>query len=129
MLLVVQITPMRSAETPTTSREIMRRLDQITFNASLQTEIEVLAWHANRSRRLSGLLSREGRKLRRLSVHHIAAEEEFTGLSDASASNLNWNFLSKLNAHGRAAAEAWLVEKRPSRPRTLRGYLKTSFAP
>jgi NTE family protein len=129
-ILVVQITPMRSAEVPTTSRDIIRRLDQITFNASLQTEIETLAWHAARSRRLSGLLSRERRKLRRLSIHRIAAEEEFTGLSEASASNLDWGFLSNLKDHGRAAATAWLgkgeAESAASSPQP---HLRTSFAP
>jgi NTE family protein len=129
-ILVVQITPMRSAEVPTTSRDIIRRLDQITFNASLQTEIETLAWHAARSRRLSGLLSREGRKLRRLAIHRIAAEEELTGLSEASASNLDWRFLSNLKDHGRAAAEAWLAKKEPEPAALdLDPYLRTSFAP
>jgi NTE family protein len=129
-ILVVQITPMRSAEVPTTSREIIRRLDQITFNASLQTEIETLAWHSARSRKLSGLLSREGRKLRRLSLHRIAAEEEFTGLSEASASNLDWGFLSTLRDHGRAAATAWLTKKE-AQPVIfdLEPNLRTSFAP
>jgi NTE family protein len=129
-ILVVQITPMRSAEVPTTSREIIRRLDQITFNASLQTEIETLAWHAARSRGFSGLLSREGRKLRRLSLHRIAAEEEFTGLSEASASNLDRSFLSTLRDHGRAAATAWLTKKE-TQPAVLdlEPRLRTSFAP
>ncbi|MGC2051473.1 MAG: patatin-like phospholipase family protein [Methylovirgula sp.] len=129
-ILVVQITPIRSAEVPTTSREIIRRLDQITFNASLQTEIETLAWHAARSRRLSGLLSREGRKLRRLTLHRIAAEEEITGLSEASASNLDWSFLSALRDRGRAAATAWLT-KQETQPAAfdLEPQLRTSFAP
>jgi len=129
-ILIVQITPMHTVATPTTSREIIRRLDQITFNASLQTEIETLAWHADRSRGLSGLFSREGRKLRRLSVHRIAAEEEFTGLSEASAANLDWRFLSNLRDHGRAAATAWLANKNAELALTPpEPYLKASFAP
>jgi NTE family protein len=129
-VLVVQITPMRSAAVPTTSQDIIRRLDQITFNASLQTEIETLAWHAARSRKLSGLLSREGRKLRRLKLHRIAAEEEFTGLSEASASNLDWHFLSKLRDNGRDAATAWLAKgEAESSASRLGSRLRTSFAP
>ena len=38
-LLIVQITPALSTETPTSAQEIMRRLDQITFNSSLQAEL------------------------------------------------------------------------------------------
>ncbi len=129
-VLVVQITPMRSADVPTTSRDIIRRLDQITFNASLQTEISTLGWHAARSRGIFGLLSREGRKLRRLTLHRIAAEEEFTGLSEASANNLDWRFLSNLSDHGRAAAQAWLANKE-TEPASLdlEQRLRTSFAP
>ncbi|HLH12800.1 MAG TPA: patatin-like phospholipase family protein [Methylovirgula sp.] len=127
-VLVVQITPMHSAAVPTTSRDIIRRLDQITFNASLQAEIGMLAWHTARSRGLLGLLSHEGRKLRRLNLHRIAAEEEFTGLSEASASNLDWGFLSKLKEDGRAAATAWLGRKEPEAA-AFGLELKTSLAP
>ena len=88
-LLIVQITPAQSTETPTSAQEITRRLDQITFNSSLQAELASLARRTERSRQLSGLFSSEGRKLRRLAIHHISAEEEFSGLSDASAKNLD----------------------------------------
>ena len=129
-LLIVQITPALSAETPASAQEILRRLDQITFNASLQAELASLARRADRSRQLSGLLSSEGRRLRRLAIHHISAEEEFDGLSDASANNLNWNFLKTLHEHGRAAATSWLARKEADRdePQTL-APLKASFAP
>ena len=120
-LLIVQITPALSTETPTSAQEIMRRLDQITFNSSLQAELASLARRTERSRQLSGLLSSEGRRLRRLAIHHISAEEEFAGLSDASANNLDWNFLTTLRDHGRAAANTWLVGKEAAReePRTI----------
>ncbi len=108
-ILVVQITPMQRAATPTTSQEIIRRLDQITFNASLVTETDRLAQHADFYRGIFGRLSRDGRKWRRLAVHRIVAEEEIAGLAEASASNLNWRFLSDLRAHGRGAAETWLT--------------------
>lgn len=129
-LLIVRITPLLSAETPTSSREILRRLDQITFNASLQTELETLARHIDRSQQLSGLLSSEGRKLRRLAIHHIVAEETFDGLAEANATNLDWAFLKTLRDHGRAAATAWLGGKDAAEaaPRTVVP-LKASFAP
>ncbi len=110
-ILIVQITPMQRAATPTTSQEIMRRLDQITFNASLLTETDRLAEQSDLYRGIFGLLSRDGRKWRRLALHRIAAEDEVERLSEASASNLDWSFLSDLRAHGRKAAEAWLMRK------------------
>jgi len=110
-VLIVQITPMQRAATPTTSQEIMRRLDQITFNASLLAETDRLTQHSELYRGIFGLLSREGRKWRRLALHRIAAEEEIERLSEASASNLDWSFLSDLRTHGRTATEQWLHSK------------------
>lgn len=110
-ILIVQITPMQRAATPTTSQEIIRRLDQITFNASLVTETERLAQHTDFYRGIFGCLSRDGRKWRRLTVHRIAAEEEIDCLSEASAGNLDWSFLSDLRTHGRSAAAAWLTRR------------------
>lgn len=129
-LLVVRITPMLSAETPTSSREILRRLDQITFNASLQTELETLERQIDRSQKLSGLLSSESRKLRRLAIHQISAEEAFDGLADANATNLDWNFLTTLRDHGRTAAAAWLAGRKSGNmvPQTA-APLEASYAP
>jgi NTE family protein len=128
-VLIVRITPALTAETPTSSREILRRLDQITFNASLQTDLDVLMRHIDRSRELPGLLSRESRKLRQLALHQIAAEDAFEGLADANATNLDWNFLRLLRDHGRAAATAWLTQRAPEPAEADALTLKASFAP
>lgn len=125
-ILIVQITPMQRAAIPTTSQEIMRRLDQMAFNASLLTETERVVQHAELHRSPLGLLSPNGRKWRRLTLHRIVAEEEIERLSDASASNLAWSFLSDLHTHGRNAAEAWLrgntaASAAPAKPLRARG--------
>jgi NTE family protein len=117
-ILIVQITPMQGTATPTTSQEIMRRLDQITFNASLLAQTERLAHHAEIYRGIWGRFSRDGRKWRRLALHRIIAEEEVEHLSQASASNLDWNFLSDLINHGQRAAEDWLEGKAEGEPGT-----------
>lgn len=110
-ILIIQITPTQRAATPTTSQEIMRRLDQITFSASLLAEMDRLAEQSDLHRGLLGHLSSDGRKWRRLTLHRIAAEEEVERLSEASAGNLEWQFISDLRAHGRRAADAWLQSK------------------
>jgi NTE family protein len=51
--------------------------------------------------------SRLGRKLQRLQLHHIAAEDHVNGLSGLSLRNVEWSFLTHLRDQGRAAAEAW----------------------
>ena len=51
------------------------------------------------------------RKLQRLRLHHINAEKHVPGLAQASALDLDWDFLVALRDHGRAAAESWLAAK------------------
>jgi NTE family protein len=108
--LVVQIIPTASEETPTSSADIIKRMQQITFNSSLLREMDALAAMT----KLSGP-DAEGsalsRKLQRLRLHHINAEKHVPGLAQASALDLDWDFLSALRDHGRAAAEGWLAAK------------------
>lgn len=101
-VLVVQVTPARNGETPTIRRDIVRRLEQITFNATLNAEIEAL--------RLAVRLGATER-LRALRVDRIAAEEEIQGLADRSAADLDANFVAELREAGRRAAGAWLDER------------------
>jgi len=98
-LLVVQVTPTTTERLPATPREIVKRLDQINFNATLNGEIAAL--------KLAKSLG-AGSKLRRLNIHRISAQDEFEGLADENAANLGWGFLQSLRGSGRAATEAWI---------------------
>jgi len=105
--LIVQIMPTAGEEMPTRSPEIVKRMEQITFNSSLLHDMEALSAMT----KLSGSdpeASPLSRKLQRLRLHHIAAEKEFPGLSEASALELDWGFLVDLRDRGRNAAEKWL---------------------
>jgi NTE family protein len=107
--LIVQIIPSVGAEMPTTSPEIAKRMQQITFNSSLLRDMDALT----AMRKLSGPEaegSRLHRKLQKLRLHHIAAETEFPELGQSSALNLNWEFLIQLRDAGRRAADRWLSE-------------------
>jgi NTE family protein len=108
--LVVQIMPTAGAEMPTTSSEIAKRMEQITFNSSLLRDMDALA----AMRALSGAEaggSNLSRKLQKLRLHHIAAETEYPMLSQSSALNLDWQFLLELRDAGRTAADQWLSGK------------------
>ena len=96
-------------ETPTSSADISKRMQQITFNSSLLREMNSL----DAMTRLSGPDSQSStlsRKLRGLRLHHINAEKYVPGLTQASALDLDWNFLSVLHQHGRATAAGWLAQ-------------------
>lgn len=107
-LVIVQLTPERMKKLPQSSPEIARRVNQISFNSPLQTELEALSDLTALCRNEPFLLSRQGRKLRRLRLHRIAAEDAFDGLDRTSALDLNWSFLTKLKESGRKAADQWL---------------------
>ena len=100
-LLVVQVTPNKSERLPTTPREILKRLDQIHFNATLNAEIVALK---------VGMGLRATPKLRRLRIDRISAQDEFEGLADENAANLGWSFLERLREAGRNAAESWIAQ-------------------
>ncbi len=112
-ILLVQITPTEYSGHPTWSPQIIARLQQIAFTTPLLKEIEALAALQALCRRETGLVpGRLQRRLRRLRLHRIAAEDAVEGLARASALDLDWRFLVRLRDSGRAAAEHWLGERR-----------------
>lgn len=106
-LLIVQINPIRSDELPTTAAEIQNRLNEITFNAALIKELRAITL----LRRLIKAEGLENERYRDMRLHRIGGH----GLEHLSASsklNAEWDFLTHLRDHGRAAAEAWLARHR-----------------
>jgi NTE family protein len=111
-VLVVQIVPSNGSELPTTSSEIDKRLNQITFSSSLQKDLEALAMMTKLSQAESEPSnSRLGRKLQRLQLHRIAAEDHVDGLSGSKFTDTDWAFLLHLRDQGRAAADTWLLSQ------------------
>ncbi|HSM41662.1 MAG TPA: patatin-like phospholipase family protein [Afifellaceae bacterium] len=103
-ILLIQINPIERAETPRTAREILNRLDEITFNASLLREFRAIEF--------VGRLIDEGKlnngEYKKIRMHRIAADEALRPLSASSKFNTEWQFLTLLRDIGRAAAEDWL---------------------
>src|SRR3954451_7105227 len=107
-LLIVQIMPTAGQEVPTAAPDIVKRLEQITFNGVFLREAAALTAMA----RVAGSGSQDpafSRKLQRLRLHHLSAEREMSALSEASGASLEWEFLRTLRESGRAAAESWLA--------------------
>lgn len=108
-LLVIQIVPTAGAETPTTSSEIVKRAQQITFNSSLVHEMDHLA-ALTKLAASEGGASPLGRKLHKMRLHHVSAQKELPLLAEASALDLDWKVLIGLRDAGRTAADRWLSE-------------------
>lgn len=103
-VLLVQINPIERKETPKTAREIMNRMNEITFNASLMKEFRAIDFVT----RLidDGKLSPDHYK--RVRLHRIAGDREMLDLSASSKMNAEWEFLTFLRDLGRETAGQWL---------------------
>lgn len=103
-VVVVQINPIVREGTPKSAREILNRVNEITFNSSLLREYRAIDF-------VDRLLE-EGRidkaKYKHVLVHRISADEELTSLGASSKLNAEWPFLSHLCDVGRAATATWL---------------------
>jgi NTE family protein len=104
-VLVVQITPAVDPRVPTTSVDIDRRLDQIMFNSSLNTELAALEL-ARRNHPSPKLLA--------LQLSRIAAEDQIDGLIQRSAGDLGRGFVKLLHDSGRRAADQWIAQAPPA---------------
>ncbi len=105
-LLIVQINPIVRHELPRSAVEIINRLNEITFNASLIKEINGILL-------LKKLVDDESLGLERFSdmrLHRISAEEELQDLGVSSKLNSEWAFLTHLHGIGFRTADEWLAE-------------------
>ena len=105
-VLIVQINPMNRSEAPTTAREILNRVNEVSFNSTLAREMSGIAT-------ISKLID-EGKlhdtPFHRVNFHMIVAEEEMSRLGAASKSNADWKFLTYLYELGVSTTDKWLAE-------------------
>jgi NTE family protein len=114
-ILVVQIIPTQGEELPRTSPQIIRRLNQMTFNNSLIHDLENLSSMMELAKEQGGE-GRMSRKLRKLTLHRLSAEDRVPDLREMSAFNLDGDFLARLRDAGRASAAEWLERERNDEP-------------
>ncbi len=103
-LLVVQINPIVREGTPKTARDILSRMNEITFNASLMREYRAIDF-------VSRLID-DGRldpaDYKHVLIHRIDGDPHLKPLGASSKLNAEWAFLTHLFDCGHAAAGAWL---------------------
>jgi NTE family protein len=103
-IVIVQINPMRRDKLPGTAREIMNRVNEITFNAALVKELRTL----HLLHQLIELEGLESERYRDVRVHIIHAADEVQHLEASSKLNAEWEYLTYLFERGRGWASAWL---------------------
>lgn len=94
-IVIVQITPLKAEEVPTSVHDIVDRVNEISFNNALAHEMRYIE-----------LLGKQSRRNTRF--HRIEAEDILTGLGRSSKFNADWAFLEHLKEAGRQSAEDWL---------------------
>ncbi|MEM8812335.1 MAG: patatin-like phospholipase family protein [Pseudomonadota bacterium] len=102
--IIVQINPIQRVETPKTARDILNRLNEITFNATLLRELRAIEFVT----RLIDDGKLDSKEYQRVYIHRISADEDLKPLSASSKLNAEWAFLTHLRDIGRRAAETWL---------------------
>ncbi|WP_084360616.1 patatin-like phospholipase family protein [Hydrogenophaga palleronii] len=112
-LLLVQINPTERLSVPTSARDILERINEVTFNASLIKEMRTLA----QMKALIGDRPLAGspdlfQRVQRLRVHLIDGGSSLADLGAGSKTNTQWGFLSRLHELGRDAAERWMQAHR-----------------
>ncbi len=103
-VIIVQINPIERATIPRTPEDIMNRLNEITFNASLLGELRAADFVARLIR--SGVLKSESYRLERL--HRIGGVGRLENFPASTKFDVSWPFLERLRDLGRADAKAWL---------------------
>ena len=106
-VLLCLLNPLETKKTPKTTSEIMDRLNEISFNASVAAELRAVAVVQDLIKR--GLL-KAGAGYMDLRFHMIAADGRLSDLKLPSKFNTDWSFLQDLKKRGRAAAEDWLKD-------------------
>ena len=107
-VLVVQINPIERRATPMSAREIVNRINEITFNSSLLAEFRAIEF--------VGRLIDQGKlprgtgpgQYRRINVHRIALDGSAKDVGANTKLNNDYDFFEMLRENGRRAARRFL---------------------
>jgi NTE family protein len=101
---IVQVNPLTRLDVPTSARDILNRINEISFNSTLMREMRALATVSKFLR--DGSLDET--RYKDVHVHMIEAEADMRTLGTSSKMNADFDFLCYLRDLGRAAATIWL---------------------
>ena len=102
--ILVQINPVERTGTPKTAREILNRLNEVSFNAVLLKELRMIAL----LRQVADPGDTEGALWAGMRIHRVASDL-MVNLGYSSKLNAEWDFLCMLRDTGRAASQSFLA--------------------
>jgi NTE family protein len=101
--ILVQVNPVERPGTPRTAQDIVNRVNEVSFNATLLKELRMIAL----LRQVSDAGNSEGARWAGMRMHRIASAMT-TELGYSSKLNAEWPFLTMLRDEGRACANAFI---------------------
>jgi NTE family protein len=103
-IILVQINPIERRDVPDDAREIVDRMNEITFNSSLLHELRAIEFVG----RLIDQGRLEGTHYKKIRMHRIDAGKELSGYGAATKFKADWAFFQELHAAGRKAGKTFL---------------------
>src|SRR5262245_9189803 len=103
---LVAVNPVERPGIPRTARDILDRLNEVSFNATLLKELRMIAV----LRQVVDAGNSEGAQWARMRIHLIASQT-LLELGASSKLNAEWDFLRMLRDEGRRCAESFLESK------------------
>ena len=103
-VVIVQVNPLTRDTVPTTPRDILDRVNEVSFNSTLMREMRAIAF-------LTQLIDEgelDASRFKRVLIHRIEAESAMHPFGASSKLNAEWGFLTHLRDIGREAAAEWL---------------------
>jgi len=101
--ILVQVNPIERPGTPRTAQDIVNRVNEVSFNATLLKELRMIAL----LRQVSSAGNSEGARWAGMRMHRIASPM-MTELGYSSKLNAEWAFLTMLRDEGRKCADAFI---------------------
>lgn len=105
--ILVPINPVERPGTPYSARDILNRLNEVSFNAVLLKELRMIAM----MRQVADPGHAEGARWARMRVH-LVPNHVMAALGYSSKLNAEWSFLSMLRDEGRKACDGFLAAHR-----------------
>jgi NTE family protein len=101
--ILVQVNPVQREGAPRAAREILNRVNEISFNAVLLKELRMIAL----LRQVAPEASSECAKWATMRMHRISSDV-ISNLGSSSKMNAEWEFLTMLRDEGRRCAQSFL---------------------
>jgi NTE family protein len=105
--ILVQINPVERSGTPKTARDILNRINEVAFNATLMKELRMIAVLRQSVNSDSG----EGARWANMRIHRITSPK-MVELGYSSKLNAEWSFLKMLFDEGRSTTDTFLINHR-----------------